>query len=140
MKKATFGAGCFWGPEETFRVIPGVLDTQVGYMSGSTESRGAEVVEVSFDPEQLSYEDLLKIFWTSHDPTQLNRQGPDIGPEYRSVIFAHNAEQRQAAEGSKAELEEKGLHQKPVVTAIEDAADMHRAAEFHQRYYEKKGK
>lgn len=135
MEKATFGAGCFWGPEEAFRALPGVLDTQVGYMGSRL---AAEVVEVSFDPAKISYADLLKVYWSIHDPTQLDRQGPDIGPEYRSVIFAHSAEQRQEAERSKAELEEKGVHQKPVLTAIEDAADMLRAAEFHQRYYEKK--
>jgi len=134
MEKATFGAGCFWGSEEAFRKLDGVLDTQVGMMSG------AEVVDISFDPTQISYADLLFAFWQAHDPTQLNRQGPDIGSEYRSVIFAHNAEQFQAAERSKAELQEQRLRNKPVVTQIEHTEDLHRAADFHQRYFEKKGR
>jgi peptide-methionine (S)-S-oxide reductase len=128
MEKATFGAGCFWGSEEAFRKLDGVLDTQVGLMSG------AEVVDISFDPTQISYAELLSAFWQAHDPTQLNRQGPDIGSEYRSVIFAHSDQQRLAAQQSKEAL----AAQKPVVTEIAEATHMHRAAEHHQRYHQKR--
>lgn len=128
MEKATFGACCFWGSEEAFRKLDGVLDTQVGMMSG------AEVVDISFDPAQISYAELLSAFWQSHDPTQLNRQGPDFGAEYRSVIFAHDDQQRQAAQQSKEALAE----QKTVVTEITNATDLHRAAEHHQRYHQKR--
>jgi peptide-methionine (S)-S-oxide reductase len=130
MEKATFGAGCFWGSEEAFRKLDGVLDTQVGTMSG------AEVVDISFDPSQISYAELLSAFWEAHDPTQLNRQGPDIGSAYRSVIFAHSDQQHQAALQSKEAI----VPQMPVVTEIVDATDLHRAAEHHQRYYEKQRK
>jgi peptide-methionine (S)-S-oxide reductase len=129
MEKATFGAGCFWGSEEAFSKLDGVLDTQVGMMSG------AEVVDISFDPAQISYAELLSAFWQAHDPTQLNRQGPDIGPEYRSVIFAHSDQQRQAALHAKDAL----VAQKPVVTEVVDATNLHRAAEHHQQYNEKRG-
>ncbi len=138
MEKATFAAGCFWGPEEVFRALPGVEDTQVGYAGDAAEAGPAEVVEVSFDPENISYEDLLAVFWKAHDPTQLNRQGLDIGPEYRSVIFTHNDEQRQSAERSRADLAENGPQHKPLVTQIESAGNFRRADEVHQRYNEKR--
>jgi len=150
MEKATFGGGCFWGVEVAFRQIPGVTATQVGYMGGSlknptykdvcTDRTGhAEVVEVTFDPAKVSYEDVLKVFWTCHDPTQMNRQGPDVGTQYRSVIFYHTAEQQAAAEASKQELERAGAFKRPIVTAILPATEFWRAEEYHQQYLEKRG-
>jgi peptide-methionine (S)-S-oxide reductase len=150
MEKATFGGGCFWGVEVAFRQIPGVTATQVGYMGGGlknptykdvcTDRTGhAEVVEVTFDPAKVPYEDVLKVFWTCHDPTQLNRQGPDVGTQYRSVIFYHTPEQQAAAEASKQELERTGTFQRPVVTAILPAAEFWRAEDYHQQYLEKRG-
>ena len=147
-QKATFGAGCFWGVEAAFRKIPGVVDVAVGYMGGSLENPTyedvcgnttghAEVVEVSYDPEKVSYEELLKTFWSIHDPTQVNRQGPDVGTQYRSVIFYHTEEQKREAEKSKAELNVSGKLKKPVATAIEPASKFWRAEEYHQRYAEK---
>jgi peptide-methionine (S)-S-oxide reductase len=150
MEKATFGAGCFWGVEETFRRVPGVAATAVGYMGGHfpnptyydvcTDKTGhAEVVEVEFDPAVVSYQQLLAIFWSCHDPTQLNRQGPDIGTQYRSVIFYHSPEQQAAALASKAELERSKRFKRPIVTAIAPASTFYRAEEYHQRYLEKHG-
>jgi len=148
--KATFGAGCFWGVEAAFRKTPGVTDTAVGYAGGTVENPTyeqvctdktghAEVVQVEYDPEKVSYEQLLDVFWSSHDPTQLNRQGPDVGRQYRSVIFFHDDAQRAAAEKSKAALESSGKHSRPIVTEIEPAPTFHRAEDYHQRYLEKRG-
>jgi len=150
MGKATFGGGCFWGVEVAFRQIPGVTATQVGYMGGSlknptykdvcTDRTGhAEVVEVTYDPAKVSYEDVLKVFWTCHDPTQMNRQGPDVGTQYRSAIFYHTAEQQAAAQASKQELERAGAFKRPIVTAIVPATEFWRAEEYHQQYLEKRG-
>ena len=148
--KAMFGAGCFWGVEAAFRKIPGVLATAVGYSGGHvanptyrqvcSDSTGhAEVVEVEYDPARVSYEQLLAVFWESHDPTQLNRQGPDIGSQYRSVIFYYDEAQKAAAEASKAALEASGRYRRPIVTAIEPAGTFWRAEEYHQQYLEKRG-
>ena len=147
---ATFGAGCFWHVEATFRQVPGVVDTTVGYMGGSVpnptyeqvctgETGHAEVVQVEYDPEQVSYEELLDVFWKCHDPTQRNRQGPDVGTQYRSVIFYHTEEQRMLAEASRRRLEESGLYPRPIVTEIVPAREFYRAEEYHQRYFEKHG-
>jgi peptide-methionine (S)-S-oxide reductase len=145
---ATFGAGCFWGVEVAFRNIPGVLDTAVGYEGGSlpeptyeqvcTDGTGhAEVVQVEFDPDEVSYEELLEAFFELHDPTQLNRQGPDVGRQYRSVVFTHSPEQERAA---RAALERaQARHERPVVTAVEPASDFWRAEEYHQQYLVKRG-
>ena len=149
-EKATFGAGCFWGVESTFRNIKGVIDAAVGYAGGKTENPTyedvcsdetghAEVVRVEFDPAIVSYEKLLDVFWSSHNPTTLNRQGPDVGTQYRSVIFYHSPEQRAIAESSKAALEKSGKFRSPVVTQIEPAPKFYRAEEYHQRYLEKRG-
>ena len=150
MAKATFGAGCFWGVEETFRRIPGVRDTAVGYSGGSLERPSyedvctdrtghAEVVEVDYDPSKVSYEALLDVFWDSHNPTQLNRQGPDVGTQYRSVIFFHDAAQEAAARASKERLEKSGRFTRPIATEIASARPFWRAEEYHQRYFEKRG-
>jgi len=148
MAKATFGAGCFWGVEAAFRRIDGVTDAVVGYAGGQTENPTyrevcagdtghAEVVEIEYDPERLSFEDLLDAFWQMHDPTQLNRQGPDVGDQYRSAIFCHTPEQEQLATESKRRLEESGLFVRPIVTVIDKAPTFWRAEEYHQRYLEK---
>ena len=150
-EKATFGAGCFWGVESTFRSIEGVTDAAVGYAGGSTENPTyedvctdetghAEVVQVEFDPSVVSYEKLLDVFWASHNPTTLNRQGPEVGKQYRSVIFYHSPEQRAAAEASKAALEKSGKFRSPIVTQIEAAPRFYRAEDYHQRYLEKRGR
>jgi peptide-methionine (S)-S-oxide reductase len=150
-KKATFGAGCFWGVEAAFRQIDGVTKTEVGYEGGRLENPSyedvcshatghAEVVQVTYDPEQISYDELLGVFWGKHDPTQLNRQGWDIGDQYRSVVFFHDDEQRVAAERSKAELDASGRYRKPVVTAIEPAQTFYPAEDYHQQYLEKRGR
>ena len=151
MEKATFAAGCFWGVEETFRTTPGVLSTQVGYTGGHTDkptyhdvctdSTGhAEAVEVTYDPAKVSYEDLLKIFWENHNPTQMNRQGPDIGSQYRSAIFFHSPEQESQARASKQALAESGRFSKPIATEIVPAVPFHRAEEYHQQYLLKRGR
>ena len=150
MEKATFGAGCFWGVEAVFRGVPGVVATAVGYMGGTlknptyrdvcTDKTGhAEVVEVQYDPAKVSYEELLKVFWENHDPTTLNRQGPDVGKQYRSVIFFHNPEQEAAALVAKEKLTRTGVYQRPIVTEIVPAAEFWRAEEYHQQYLEKRG-
>jgi peptide-methionine (S)-S-oxide reductase len=151
MTKATFGAGCFWGVEETFRQQKGVLSATVGYAGGTTENPTyedvcssetghAEVVEVEFDPAQISYERLLEVFWNNHNPTTLNRQGPDVGSQYRSVIFYHSPEQRLTAEASKAALDQSKRFPRPIVTQIEPAPAVYRAAEYHQQYLAKHGR
>ena len=147
---ATFGAGCFWGIEAAFRRVPGVLDAAVGYSGGRTENPSyqdvctdttghAEVVQVTFDPEKLSYEQLLDVFWTIHDPTQVNRQGPDYGKQYRTAIFFHSPEQEATAKKSKQALEASGKLRRPVATEITPAGTFWRAEEYHQRYLEKRG-
>ncbi len=148
--KATFGAGCFWGVEATFRQIKGVTATAVGYAGGTmkdptyhdvcTDRTGhAEVVEVDYDPNQVSYAKLLEVFWANHDPTQLNRQGPDIGTQYRSVIFYHTPEQQAAAIASKEALEKSGKYRRPIATEILPAPEFYRAEDYHQQYLEKRG-
>jgi len=150
MAKATFGAGCFWGVELTFRQLTGVTDAQVGYMGGHLENPTyedvctgttghAEVLQVEFDPEQISYEQLLDVFWKSHNPTQLNRQGPDVGTQYRSGIYYEDETQRLAAEASRANLEASGQHDQPIVTEVAAATQFYRAEEYHQQYLEKRG-
>jgi peptide-methionine (S)-S-oxide reductase len=146
--KATFGAGCFWGVEAAFRKLDGVIATAAGYAGGDVDNPTyeqvcshatghAEVVEVTYDPEKLPYEALLAVFWANHDPTQLNRQGPDVGDQYRSVIFVHDAEQRAAAEASRDRVQERLT--KPVVTQIEDAPTFWPAEDYHQQFLEKRG-
>lgn len=148
--KATFGAGCFWGIEAAFRRVPGVIDTAVGYTGGhfpnptyhdvcTDETGHAEVVEVSYDPAEATFDDLLSVFWEIHDPTQLNRQGPDVGTQYRSVIFFHTPEQEAAARKSKAALAASGRFPRPIATEILPAGSFYRAEEYHQRYLEKRG-
>lgn len=148
--KATFGGGCFWGVEMSFRRLDGVTDAVVGYAGGHTEnptyrdvcshgSGHAEVVEVEYDPARISYEQLLEAFFEMHDPRQVNRQGPDIGDQYRSVIFFHSPEQQAAAEKAKADLDASGRHAHPIATAIEPAPTFWRAEDYHQRYIEKRG-
>jgi peptide-methionine (S)-S-oxide reductase len=150
MEKATFGAGCFWGVEAVFRQAVGVVSTAVGYMGGTlehptyqdvcTDKTGhAEVVQVTYDPSNIAYQDLLKVFWENHDPTTLNRQGPDVGTQYRSVIFYHTPEQEELARKSKQELEHSAKLGKPVVTQIAAASPFWRAEEYHQQYLEKRG-
>ena len=147
---ATFGAGCFWGIEAAFRRVPGVLDAAVGYSGGRTENPSyqdvctdttghAEVVQVTFDPEKLTYEQLLDVFWTIHDPTQVNRQGPDYGKQYRTAIFFHSPEQEGTAKKSRQALEASGKLRRPVATEITPAGTFWRAEEYHQRYLEKRG-
>ncbi len=150
MKKATFGAGCFWGVEASFRKVAGVRDVAVGYGGGSFENPRyedvctgktghAEVVQVEYEPSEVSYDDLLEVFWTCHDPTTLNRQGPDIGTQYRSAIFFHDAEQEAAAIASKEKLESSGRYRAPVVAEITAASTFYAAEDYHQRYLEKRG-
>jgi peptide-methionine (S)-S-oxide reductase len=150
MEKATFGAGCFWGVEAAFRRVEGVVSTAVGFMGGTvanptyqqvcTDRTGhAEVVQLEYDPARVSYEDLLEVFWQIHDPTQVNRQGPDVGTQYRSVIFFHTPEQEAAARASKERLEKSGLYPRPLATQIVPAAEFWRAEEYHQQYLEKRG-
>jgi peptide-methionine (S)-S-oxide reductase len=150
IEKATFGAGCFWGVEARFSEIPGVLDTAVGYEGGSLEhptykevctdrTGHAEVVQVTFDPSRVSFETLLDAFFSLHDPTQLNRQGPDWGTQYRSVVFAESEEQSTAAKSKIAELSAAGSFRKPIVTQVEPSKTFWKAEEYHQRYLEKRG-
>jgi len=148
--KATFGAGCFWGVEMSFRRLEGVTDAAVGYAGGHTDNPTyhdicghgtghAEVVEVEYDPAVIPYETLLEAFFEMHDPTQVNRQGPDIGDQYRSVIFFHTPEQQTTAERFKSELDTSGRHARPIATAIEPAPIFWRAEDYHQRYIERRG-
>ena len=150
VEKATFGAGCFWGVEVAFRKVAGVTDAAAGYLGGtlanptykdvcSGRTGHAEVVEVTYDPTKVSYEDLLKVFWTSHDPTTLNRQGPDRGTQYRSAIFYHSEAQRNAAVASRERWSASGRFSGPIVTEITPASTFYRAEEYHQRYLEKQG-
>ncbi len=149
-ERATFAAGCFWGVEAAFRQVPGVVATTVGYTGGRTENPTykdvctdrtghAEVVEVEFDPSRVTFGKLLEVFWGEHDPTQLNRQGPDVGTQYRSAVFFHSPEQRAEAERSKKALEESGRYGRPVVTEIVPAPAFFAAEEYHQCYLEKRG-
>ncbi len=150
LEKAAFAAGCFWHVEADFRKMKGVVDAAVGYMGGHTEdptyedvhsgkTGHAETVELTFDPSVLSYEQLLDVFWDLHDPTTLNRQGPDVGHQYRSVIFYYSDEQRKEAEESKRRLQESGKYKSRIVTEIVPAPRFWRAEEYHQRYLEKRG-
>lgn len=147
---ALFGAGCFWGVEEIFRRLPGVRSTRAGYAGGSTpnptyeqvctdRTGHAEVVEVTFDPSRISYDELLRVFWESHDPTTLNRQGPDLGTQYRSVIFFTTPSQERAATASRAARDAGAFHRRPIVTVIEPATTFYEAEDYHQRYLEKRG-
>lgn len=149
-EKATFAAGCFWGVEETFRTTPGVTGTRVGYSGGTLEhptyeqvcyanTGHAEAVEVTFDPSLVSYDHLLDIFWSNHNPTTRNRQGPDVGSQYRSVIFFHSPEQKKRAEASRKALEETGKWKAPIVTEIIPAAPFYPAEDYHQQYLMKRG-
>lgn len=146
MEKATFAAGCFWGVEESFYDLPGVVATRVGYTGGNLEqpsyqqvcsdSTGhAEAVEVTFDPDMISYEQLLAVFWQAHDPTQLNRQGPDVGSQYRSAIFYHSEQQRLLAEQSRDTLDASGRYRRSLVTEIVPASTFWEAEEYHQKYH-----
>ncbi len=150
LQTATFGAGCFWGVEEAFRELNGVKSTNVGYSGGifknptyenvcSGKTGHAEVVQVKYDPNEVSYEQLLNVFWNSHDPTTLNRQGPDIGEQYRSVIFFHNKEQEKLAKQSKEKLEKSGKFKNKIVTQIIPASAFYKAEEYHQQYLSKRG-
>jgi peptide-methionine (S)-S-oxide reductase len=150
LEKATFGAGCFWGVEEAFMYLKGVVSTSVGYMGGyfenptyqdvcTGETGHAEVVEIIYDPSEISYSQLLDVFWKIHDPTTLNRQGPDIGLQYRSVIFYHTPEQEKQAKKSKEQLNSSGKFNRDIVTAIEGADTFYRAEKYHQKYLEKRG-
>ncbi len=150
-EKATFAAGCFWGVEAKFRQIEGVHATMVGYTGGhvadptyeqvcSDRTGHAEAVRVVYDPQQVSYEDLLDVFWAAHDPTQVNRQGPDVGSQYRSAIFYHTPGQRKAAEEAREALDESGRYRRPVATEIVEASEFYPAEEYHQRYLEKRGR
>jgi len=149
--KATFGAGCFWGVEALFRRIEGVRETAVGYLGGtlpnptyedvcSGRTGHAEVVQVEFDPDVVSYEELLDVFWKNHDPTTRNRQGPDVGSQYRSAVFYHSAEQERAALAAKEKLAASGRYRREIVTEITPASTFCRAEEYHQRYLEKHGR
>ncbi|MDE1938319.1 MAG: peptide-methionine (S)-S-oxide reductase MsrA [Alphaproteobacteria bacterium] len=150
MEKATFGAGCFWGVESFFRQVPGVIDAVCGYAGGHLDSPSykqvcsdktghAEVVEVTYDPAKVSYDALVDVFFMNHDPTTMNRQGPDVGTQYRSVIFAHSIEQERVAREKKKTLDASGKFKHPIVTTIEPAPPFWRAEEYHQRYFEKNG-
>lgn len=150
MEKATFAAGCFWGVEAAFRRVKGVTSTAVGYTGGTTpdptyeqvcadRTGHAEAVQVEYDPAQVSYETLLDVFWETHDPTTPNRQGPDVGSQYRSAIFFHALDQQAAAEASRDALQTSGHHRRPIVTEISPAGTFYRAEEYHQQYHEKRG-
>ena len=150
MAKATFAAGCFWGIEAAFRRMEGVSDTAVGYTGGHKEhptyqevcsgaTGHAEAVQVDYDPEQVSYEDLLDLFWSIHDPTTLNRQGPDVGTQYRSAVYVHDAGQEAAARASKEKQDQSGGHRGPVVTEVAEAPEFWMAEDYHQQYFDKLG-
>ncbi len=147
---AVFAAGCFWGVEETFRRTPGVIDTAVGYTAGKTPhptyrevctgaTHHAEAVRVEFDPDKVSYEQLLDVFWSNHNPTTPNRQGPDVGTQYRSAIYYQDDQQRAAAEASKQRLDESGRFGAPIVTEIAPAVEFYMAEDYHQQYLAKRG-
>ena len=151
MAKATFGAGCFWGVEASFRQIEGVTDARVGYSGGTTvnptykdvctgRTGHAEVVEVMYDPARVTYDQLLDAFWKMHDPTTRDRQGPDVGSQYRSAIFYHDDEQKGIAETSKQAQNDSKLYRGPIVTVVEKAGPFYEAEDYHQRYLEKRGK
>lgn len=148
--KATFAAGCFWCVEPSFSKIKGVTSTMVGYTGGRLENPTyedvctgqtghAEAIQVEYDPSVVSYDEILEVFWSSHDPTTLNRQGPDVGDQYRSAIFFHSAEQEAAARASKERLQNSGMYEKNVVTQIVPASQFYKAEEYHQKYYAKCG-
>lgn len=150
MQKATFGAGCFWGVEAAFRQVQGVVSTSVGYTGGSLKNPTyedvcsgrtghAEAVEVIYDPAKISYAQLLQVFWENHDPTTLNRQGPDVGTQYRSAIFYHSPEQQAAALAAKEKLQTSGRYKRPIVTEIVAASPYYLAEDYHQQYLEKRG-
>jgi peptide-methionine (S)-S-oxide reductase len=150
MAKATFAEGCFWGVEANFRRVPGVESAESGYTGGKTVNPSyedvctgrtghAEAVEIEYDPARVRYEDLLEVFWASHDPTTPNRQGPDVGTQYRSAIFFHDAEQEAAARASKERQEKSGRFKRPIVTEIVAAGPFYKAEEYHQKYFEKHG-
>lgn len=150
MQQATFAAGCFWGVEHTFRRVKGVTDTEVGYTGGSVpnptyhnvcggHTGHAEAVRVTFDPAVVGYENLLEVFWQIHDPTTANRQGPDVGTQYRSAVFFHDADQEKAARAVKERLDKSGRFRRPIVTEIKPASPFWRAEEYHQRYHDKHG-
>ena len=150
MAKATFGAGCFWGVEAAFRQVKGVASTAVGYLGGALknptyhdvctgETGHAEVVQLEYDTSLVSYDELLNVFWSLHDPTTLNRQGPDVGTQYRSAIFFHNAEQEAVTKASKEKLQNSGRYKRDIVTEITPASEFYRAEEYHQQYIEKRG-
>jgi len=150
MEKGTFAAGCFWGVEEAFRQVKGVVSTAVGYTGGSFKdptykdvcsgkTGHAEAVEIEYDPSRVSYEELLSVFWENHDPTTLNRQGPDIGAQYRSAIYVHTPEQKAAAIASKVNLQKSGRYKNPISTEITPASQFYRAEDYHQQYVEKRG-
>ncbi|MGD0195154.1 MAG: peptide-methionine (S)-S-oxide reductase MsrA [Candidatus Dormibacteria bacterium] len=150
MEIATFGAGCFWGVESVFEQVDGVVATKVGYTGGFTDAPSyedvcshrtghAEAVEVTFDPARVSYDKLLDIFWMNHDPTQVNRQGPDVGDNYRTVIFYHSPEQEAAAIASKKRLEESGRYRRPIATEIVPAGKFWDAEQYHQKYFSRRG-
>ena len=149
-EKATFAAGCFWGVEHQFRQIPGVISTRVGYLGGTTvnatykqvcagDTGHAEAVEITYDSSKVNYADLLRVFWENHDPTQLNRQGPDWGTQYRSAVFFHSPEQQAAAQSSKDALATAVKHPKRIVTQIVPAVEFYPAEDYHQQYLEKRG-
>lgn len=150
METAIFGAGCFWGVEDAFSKLDGVRETTVGYLGGSMENPSyedvcsgetghAEVVQIEFDPAKISYKQLLDVFWKMHDPTTLNRQGPDVGTQYRSAVFYQSIEQKQLAEQSKIELQNAGVFKNPVITEITKASTFYKAEEYHQEYLKKNG-
>ena len=150
MEKATFGAGCFWGVEEAFRKVKGVTSTAVGYSGGTLknptyhdvctgQTGHAEVVQVEYDPAPVSYEELLAVFWANHDPTTMNRQGPDVGSQYRSAIFYHTPQQEAAARASKDKLNSSGVYKRPIVTEITPASEFWMAEDYHQQYVAKRG-
>ena len=150
MEKATFAAGCFWGVESVFEQVPGVVGTRVGYAGGQTEhptykevcsgrTGHAEAVEVTYDPARVSYDALLDVFWMNHDPTTRNRQGPDVGEQYRSAVFYDSPEQQRAAEAAKEKLEAEGRFKRPIVTQIVPAGRFWEAEDYHQKYYSRRG-
>jgi peptide-methionine (S)-S-oxide reductase len=147
---ATFAAGCFWGVEAAFRQVPGVVSTMVGYTGGTRDNPSyrkvctgrtghAEAVQVVYDPQRISYDDLLAVFWDNHDPTTPNRQGPDVGTQYRSAVFVHDDDQRASATRSKEQLEAAGRFRRPIVTEVAPASEFWPAEDYHQQYLEKRG-